>query len=128
MSSSILNISVDCIDAYPLAQFWSQALDRPLGSDDEPDDDEVAVILADGRELLFLQVPEPKATKNRLHLCLQPDQPREAEVERLFELGATLHDDHRNPDGTGWAVLLDPEGNEFCVLRSAAERAATSTA
>jgi predicted enzyme related to lactoylglutathione lyase len=30
------------------------------------------------------------------------------------------------PDGTGWAVLADPEGNEFCVLRSAAERAATS--
>ena len=29
------------------------------------------------------------------------------------------------PDGTGWAVLADPEGNELCVLRSAAERAAT---
>jgi predicted enzyme related to lactoylglutathione lyase len=64
--------------------------------------------------------------KNRLHLCLQPDIPRDEEVERLLGLGATLFDDRRNPDGTGWAVLTDPEGNEFCVLRSAAERAATS--
>jgi len=30
-------------------------------------------------------------------------------------------DVHR-PDGTGWVVLADPEGNEFCVLRSQAER------
>jgi predicted enzyme related to lactoylglutathione lyase len=64
--------------------------------------------------------------KNRLHLCLQPDIPRDEEVERLLGLGATLADDRRNADGTGWAVLTDPEGNEFCVLRSAAERAATS--
>lgn len=39
-------------------------------------------------------------------------------------LGATVVSDHRNPDGTGWVVLADPEGNEFCVLRSNAERAA----
>jgi predicted enzyme related to lactoylglutathione lyase len=50
-------------------------------------------------------------------------RPREAEVERLLALGASLAEDHRKPDGTGWAVLTDPEGNEFCVVRSAAERA-----
>ena len=44
----------------------------------------------------------------------------------MLALGAALVDDRRRPDGTGWAVLADPEGNEFCVLRSAAERAATS--
>ncbi|MER5641234.1 VOC family protein [Kitasatospora sp. NPDC002227] len=42
----------------------------------------------------------------------------------LLALGAALVADRRNPDGIGWAVLADPEGNEFCVLRSAAERAA----
>jgi len=50
------------------------------------------------------------------------DRTRDDEVTRLLELGATLIDDRRNPDGTGWAVLGDPEGNEFCVERSAAER------
>ena len=24
--------------------------------------------------------------------------------------------------GTGWVVLADPEGNEFCILRSEAEQ------
>jgi hypothetical protein len=31
-------------------------------------------------------------------------------------------DDQRRPDGTGWVVMSDPAGNEFCVERSAAER------
>jgi predicted enzyme related to lactoylglutathione lyase len=52
------------------------------------------------------------------------DRTRDEEVERLLGLGATLVADHRRPDGSGWAVLADPEGNEFCVERSAAERAA----
>jgi hypothetical protein len=33
-------------------------------------------------------------------------------------------DDRRNADGTGWVVLGDPEGNEFCILRADAEVAA----
>lgn len=62
--------------------------------------------------------------KNRVHLDLQPqDRTRDEEVERLLALGATLQGDHRRPDGTGWVTLHDPEGNEFCVERSAGERA-----
>jgi predicted enzyme related to lactoylglutathione lyase len=60
-----------------------------------------------------------------MHVCLQPGQPRDREVDRLLGIGATMVDDRRQPDGRGWAVLADPEGNEFCVLRSAAERQAT---
>ena len=33
-----------------------------------------------------------------------------------------LVDDQRRPDGTGWVVMADPEGNEFCIERSDAER------
>ena len=36
----------------------------------------------------------------------------------MLGLGATQVDDRRNDDGTGWVVLADPEGNEFCILRS----------
>ncbi len=46
-------------------------------------------------------------------------------MERLLALGAALVSDRRNEDGSGWAVLADPEGNEFCVLRSTSDRAAT---
>ena len=126
MASTIYNLSVDCTNAWNLAHFWSGVLDRPVHPDNEPGDDEVGIRLDGmGGELLFLEVPEPKTVKNRMHLCLQPESGRDDEVERLLALGATVHDDRRNADGTGWAVLLDPEGNEFCVLRSAAERAST---
>jgi hypothetical protein len=42
----------------------------------------------------------------------------------LLGLGAALVIDRRTPDGLGWAVLADPEGNEFCVLRGASDHAA----
>jgi hypothetical protein len=79
-----------------------------------------------GRRLLFIEVPDTKSVKNRLHLDLRPvDGSRDEEVERLGHLGATQVADLRHPDGTGWVVLADPEGNEFCVLRSDAERIAS---
>jgi hypothetical protein len=69
-------------------------------------------------------VPERKAVKNRLHIDWVPtERTRDAEVDRVLALGATLYEDHRRPDGTGWVTLQDPEGNEFCIERSAAERA-----
>ena len=73
----------------------------------------------DGRtRLLFIEVPEAKQIKNRLHFDLRPtDATREDEVARLLALGATEVADHRRPDGSGWVTLADPEGNEFCVLR-----------
>ncbi|WP_103341106.1 VOC family protein [Amycolatopsis sp. CA-126428] len=126
MPSSVLNVSVDCADPYELCRFWSEVTGKPIPEEDQPGHDEVGFQLNDDTALLFLRVPEPKTVKNRLHLCLQPDIPRDEEISRILALGATLVNDLRNPDGTGWAVLADPEGNEFCVLRSAAERAATS--
>lgn len=126
MRSAIHNVTVDCRDPYELARFWAQVLDRPMHDDDQPGDPEAVVLLGDGLpNLLFQQVPEPKTVKNRVHLDLQPDHPRDDEVDRLLGLGATLVADHRRPDGTGWATLADPEGNEFCVERSAAERERT---
>lgn len=85
------------------------------------------MLLVEGPVLYFNQVPESKKSKNRIHLCLRPETSREQEVERLLGLGATLVTDHRNPDGSGWAVLADPEGNEFCVLRSESDRTAMSS-
>ena len=126
MPTKVLNVTVDCADAYTLAEFWSKVTQRPIPGYDKPGDDEVGILLDSGIALLFIQVPEPKTVKNRLHLCLEPEIPRDEEIERLLALGATLVDDLRKADGTGWAVLADPEGNEFCVLRSTAERAATS--
>ncbi|MBD9730883.1 VOC family protein [Streptomyces sp. H28] len=124
MVSVVQNVAIDCANAYELARFWSGVTGRPLDPEDGPGDPEVQVPLADGPVLYFNQVPEPRTAKNRVHLCLRPETSREREVERLLGLGATLVADRRNPDGSGWAVLADPEGNEFCVLRSESDRAA----
>ncbi|MFE3382782.1 VOC family protein, partial [Streptomyces anulatus] len=113
-----------CADADELARFWSGVTGRPLHPEDRPGDPETQVLLAEGPVLHFNQVPEAKTIKNRLHLCLRPETTRDQEVDRLLDLGATFVADHRNPDGSGWAILADPEGNEFCVLRSASDRAA----
>jgi catechol 2,3-dioxygenase-like lactoylglutathione lyase family enzyme len=120
MTSAIRHTTFDSTDPYALAQFWSQVLGRPLHEDDHPGDPEA---LIEGAGLLFVTVPEGKKAKNRLHFDLQPqDRTRDEEVARVLALGATLLDDRRTDDGKGWVVLADPEGNEFCVERSAAER------
>ncbi|MEU9705914.1 VOC family protein [Streptomyces sp. NPDC047981] len=126
MASLVRHVTIDCSDAYALATFWAAALDSKVSDDDRPGDPE-ALVETVGGGLLFIQVPEGKTVKNRVHLDLQPqDRSRDEEVERLLGLGATVFEDHRKPDGTGWATLLDPEGNEFCVERSRAERDATA--
>ncbi|MGW5056494.1 VOC family protein [Streptomyces sp. NPDC004096] len=122
MTSSIRHITVDCTDPYALAGFWAQALSGSLADDDFPGDPEASVTAA-AATLLFVRVDDRRTVKNRVHLDLQPqNRSRDEEVERLLSLGATLQGDHRRPDGTGWVTLYDPEGNEFCVERSAAER------
>jgi predicted enzyme related to lactoylglutathione lyase len=129
MALRIRNITVDCTDPYRLATFWSEATGWREDPDDPnaPGDPEGRIVTShDGINLLFIPVPvpEPKTVKNRLHLDLVPvERTRDEEVERLLGIGATLVDDQRRPDGTGWVVLADPEGNEFDVERSLAERA-----
>ncbi len=114
-----------CIDAHdPLAQvaWWDQVLDD-FQPGDENDDDEAELIGPAGRCLIFLRVPEPKTVKNRMHICIRPvDTTRDEEVERLLGLGASIVNDLREAD-SGWAVLADPEGNEFCVLTTPANEA-----
>ena len=122
MTATVRNIAFDCADAYELARFWSLVTGAPVTEDDRPGDPEASIALPSGVALYFQTVPEPKVVKNRVHVCLEPDGRRDEEVERLLGIGATLVSDLRRPDGTGWVVLGDPVGNEFCVLRGAAER------
>jgi predicted enzyme related to lactoylglutathione lyase len=120
--SDIRTITVDCTDAGLVGRFWQTVLGWPL--EIEPDGVAFLENPAGGPNLLFQRVPEPKTAKNRMHLDLgRPERTRDEEVERLLAAGATIYADHRNPDGTGWVTMADPEGNEFCVERSDAERA-----
>lgn len=128
MTSLVRHLTFDCSDAYRQATFWAEVLDGKVSDEDVPGDPE-ALVIAEGISLLFVTVPEGKTIKNRLHVDLQPqDRSRDEEVERVVALGAKVVEDHRKPGGLGWVTLSDLEGNEFCVERSAAERAATEPA
>jgi hypothetical protein len=125
MTSYVFNLTVDCADAYALSRWWQTVLDYLENPDDPnlPGQEECMIYSRDRRHrLLFIEVPESEQVKNRIHLDLRPAQgTRDGELVRLTDLGATVVDDRRNADGTGWVVLADPEGNEFCILRSDAE-------
>ena len=128
MTSFISHTSIDCTNAYELSEWWKQVLEYVDVPDDPngPGDEECWIQRPDGgHPVLFIEVPEAKSVKNRIHLDLRPNAgTRDQEVARVVALGATRVADHRDIHGpnTGWVVLADPEGNEFCILRSEDER------
>jgi len=88
---------------------------RSLATLRHPDDPVDARGAGTGRRILFQAVPEPKVAKNRVHLdLLVGPEARQAEVERLVGLGATVKGEHEGNDGH-WTLMADPEGNEFDV-------------
>jgi hypothetical protein len=127
MTSYIAYTTVDCANAYELSVWWSQVLGyvEDPADPNQPGHEECMIISPDGgHRILFIEVPDVKQVKNRLHFDLRPREgTRDEELARLLALGATQLHDRRNPDGSGWVVLADPEGNEFCILRSEAELA-----
>jgi hypothetical protein len=111
-------ICIDCADPWTLAHWWAGVLGyrvRPHSADDlaalraagidRPEDDPSVAVDGSGPEVWFNRVPEPKTTKNRVHLDVRGD------VDDLIGRGATLIERHDH-----WTVLADPEGNEFCVF------------
>lgn len=127
MSSRFTELIVDSHDPRTLAAFWCSVLNYSI-LDEDGDDIEIGSAPPDAEDIrdapvpptiVFALVPESKTVKNRLHIDVSPiDSDQVTEVERLLSLGA-----HHVDVGQGeqsWVVLADPEGNEFCVLRSLA--------
>jgi hypothetical protein len=123
-------VVVDSRDVHAQARWWAEVMDWKVIY--EADDEVVIVpswvtldLLAEipwerqGPGMVFVPVPEGKQVKNRLHIDLAPhsSQDRDAEIQRLLDLGATRVDVGQGEDSS-WTVLADPEGNELCVLSS----------
>ena len=113
MALRLWTIVVDALNPHVLAHWWADVLGWKIFFES---DDQVVITTPDERfpGMVFVRVPEKKATKNRLHLDLAPDD-QEHDVALLLRLGARKVDVGQNDD-PGWVVLADPEGNEFCVL------------
>jgi hypothetical protein len=133
MTSFISHTTVDCGNAYELSEWWKQVLGYvDLDGDPNLPGHEECMIRdpETGHQVLFIEVPDAKTVKNRIHFDLRPRHgTRDDEVERLLALGATQVADHRGiyGPGSGWVTFADPEGNEFDLVRSLAEVEAMST-
>lgn len=143
--SLTVQITFDCADPHALAGFWIEVLgyrydDPPpgyatwddaldaMGVPPERRNDASAAVDPEGRgpRLWFQRVPEGKTAKNRVHVDVRAAEgltgdermaALEAKAERLVGLGATRVR-RFEPDqamSAGFLVMLDPEGNEFCL-------------
>jgi hypothetical protein len=134
-----VQVAIDCADPERLARFWAGALEYELAPPpagytswadfsgavaSTPGEAWHAAVDPDGvgPRLLFHRVPEGKVAKNRMHLDIRvADLPKEqrrplvdGEARRLVAAGAThLRTDDDETDY--YAVMQDPEGNEFCI-------------
>lgn len=136
MTSFVAHTTVDCHHAYELSEWWKQVLGYVdvEGDPNEPGHEECMVVdPGTGHAILFIEVPDAELPAKRVHFDLRPRTgTRDEEIERVRALGAVQLDDQRDVHGpgTGWVVFADPEGNQFCVLRSQGEidaAAATAT-
>lgn len=119
MTLRVQCLTIDAIDPPALGRWWADLLGWRVTFDEDP---QVVIEPPAGSpedgvvpDLLFLRSSDTKATKNRIHVDLRPDD-QEAEVARAVALGARRIDVGQG-DSVSWVVLADPEGNEFCVLR-----------
>jgi hypothetical protein len=135
-----LQVAIDCDDPDRLSMFWAAVLDYRLSAAPDgraswaeysrlvatqPGEAWSKIVDPDatGPALLFHRVAEPKVVKNRVHLDVRisPGEASEtrrervdAEARRLVSLGAT-HVRTDDDESDYYAVMQDPEGNEFCV-------------
>ena len=113
MGQATIGLVLDCADPEMLAEFWAAALGYTLvgtaGS--------YTMLLPPegGPQFLLQRVHEAKSGKNRMHFDIHaPDVA--AEARRLVGLGAhPVGDGVHSEHGNRWVVMVDPEGNEFCV-------------
>ena len=121
MACRLSELVLGCRDPEVLSRFWCEVLDFVvLGHED---DGSVEIGPREGfggpqPTIVLSRREEPEPGKPRLHLDVNAtDRDQGAELERLLQLGARRADIGQTGQES-WHVLTDPEGNEFCLLRT----------
>ncbi len=125
--ATLWTLGCDAADPHRIAAFWAVA----LGYVTEPgydDPDGASLVDPDGAgpAISFLRVPEGKAAKNRMHIDIRVageppwdlaarEQLIRAKAAALVDAGATTVREESYGEHLGHIVMVDPEGNEFCV-------------
>jgi catechol 2,3-dioxygenase-like lactoylglutathione lyase family enzyme len=121
MACRIGEIVLKCHDPEALARFWCEVLDFVVL--DREDDVYLEIGPREGfggpqPTIFLIRADDPKNGPARLHIDVNPtDRDQDAELQRLLAIGATPADVGQ-PAQASWHVLADPEGNEFCLLKT----------
>ena len=131
MTAFISHTTIDCANAYALSEWWKPVLGYVDIEGDPNEEGHEECMIRDpetGHRVLFIEVPDAKAVQEPAALrpasalgrpATRSSRPWSPTAPRVV---ADLRGKYG--PGTGWVVLADPEGNEFCILRSEAELAA----
>lgn len=118
MACRITDLVLNCVDPEALAPFWCAVLGYEVLDVDETG---VSIGPPGGGArpgLTLLRSTDPKVGTLRLHLDVNAtDSDQDTELERLLAAGARRADVGQTGQES-WHVLADPEGHEFCLLRS----------
>ena len=112
-------VLIDCTDLDVMTEFWCRTLDYEHVWTGPSGGHLLAAADGSGQRLGLMPSHGEKVGKNRVHFDLRPDD-QNAEVRRLEALRARRVD--IGQVGVTWVVMADPEGNEFCVSRTIADR------
>jgi catechol 2,3-dioxygenase-like lactoylglutathione lyase family enzyme len=125
MPTRLTSVVIDSADPPILARWWATALGWEVTYEDDDESDVEPPAGQPGIELTFVPVDDERVVKNRVHLDLRSDTRagQDELIRRLMAGGATEVDIDQGD--VPWAVLADPEGNEFCVLEPRPEYAGT---
>ncbi|OBB37210.1 VOC family protein [Mycobacterium sp. 852002-51961_SCH5331710] len=118
MANRWSGLTIDCADPVRMSTFWATLLDIPVSSEHGDDPDWATVGSRSGPlpRLTFQRVPEPKATKVRIHLDVEVDDIAAAR-DRVEALGGRWTGVRHDYDEGVVLVMLDPEDHEFCLVQ-----------
>lgn len=111
----VSSIVIRVTDLARQMDFWTRALDYVPR--DAPREDFVVLRprTGPGPGISLDVVPSPRILPPRIHLDLYAED-QDAEVARLIGLGAARVHWDRQPPGSDYVIMEDPEGNRFCVV------------
>jgi predicted enzyme related to lactoylglutathione lyase len=105
-------VVIDCADPEALATFWAHVLGgEPTGRDEAW----WYILPPHWTQLSFQKVPEVKTIKNRLHIDVAVEDLAAATLQAR-QLGAECVGGVHHAKAGTFQVLLDPEGNEWCLV------------
>jgi hypothetical protein len=124
VSLSFAALTIDCADPVGLADFWGNALGRPVSPGAVAGDTSVdATGPESGPRMILHNPPEARTARNSVGLVLITDHYDE-EIERLTALGAKPLNETKLPAVRAGGVMFsvsqtafaDPEGNVFDLV------------